>query len=154
MQRGASKRVKSFTIEEDRLLIQLVALYGQGHWAEIGKRLNRTARQCRDRYTTYLNPYVYDRPWIPAEDELLKKLVRIYHHRWRKISLCFEGRSSNCVKNRWLKKLANEVEDTGPQDSDTRRRGTNEDQEIIDDYSSQYGVTSTSSESTDQEDHK
>lgn len=101
-------RKGKFTTEEDKLLQYLVSVYGVSNWRQIGMKLNRTARQCRERYMFYLDPNICERPWTVEEDMLLKKLVKIYENKWMKISLCFEGRTHNDVKNRWMTRCAND----------------------------------------------
>ena len=93
---------RKFTEEEDMTLIYLVNLFGETHWPLIAKSIEgRTARQCRERYKTYLAPDLSNGPWTKDEDELLKELVEEIGLKWAEIAKRFNGRSDNNVKNRW-----------------------------------------------------
>ena len=63
----------------------------------------RTARQCRDRWVNYLNPALSDKEWTKDEDDLLLDMYREFGTHWKDISLFFEGRSLNSIRNRVMK---------------------------------------------------
>jgi hypothetical protein len=91
-----------FTSDEDTRLMELVGQFGDDSWSAIAGRMpGRTARQCKDRYCTYLCPTVRKAPWTEAEDSLLFQKVREHGQRWSDISKFFDGRTANSVKNRW-----------------------------------------------------
>ncbi|PHT53836.1 hypothetical protein CQW23_08298 [Capsicum baccatum] len=59
--RGTRKKSKSakgqWTIEEDRILINLVEKFGDRKWSEIAKMLKgRIGKQCRERWNNHLRP--------------------------------------------------------------------------------------------------
>jgi len=105
MQKGR----RHFTEEEDAQLKYLV--YGLGeHWNKIAAFITgRTARQCKDRYNTYLKPYVSHSPWTKEEDDTLIDLYNQYGSKWTKISTYLPGRSDNNVKNRWYKHISKRI---------------------------------------------
>jgi hypothetical protein len=93
---------KSFTREEDLLLAQLVAQHGASHWEQLSKFISgRTARQCRERWRTFLSPELINGPWSHAEDQLLDRLYAEHGSKWSVIAKHFRGRSDSNVKNRW-----------------------------------------------------
>ncbi|OHT01280.1 Myb-like DNA-binding domain containing protein [Tritrichomonas foetus] len=101
MQDGNKKRFK-FTSDEDILLTSLVTKFGEDNWALISRHMiNRSIRQCRERWRNYLSPNVRTDPFSPEEDAVLVEKVRVFGNRWRFISKFFYGRSDIAVKNRW-----------------------------------------------------
>lgn len=98
---------KRFTPEEDRTLKALVAKMGSKIWDEIALHMpNRTARQCRDRYSNYLFKEITHQPWTPEEDRLILEKYQEYGPHWVKIAKHLNGRSGNNIKNRWHKCLS------------------------------------------------
>ena len=93
---------RKFTEEEDQILSQLVSEMGPRKWDQIAKRMpNRTARQCRDRYSNYLIPGFFNGEWSKEEDELLYLKYQEYGPKWTVIKEFFKNRSPNSIKNRW-----------------------------------------------------
>lgn len=93
-----------FTEEEDRKLIEAVKENGAFAWGKIAANLKgRTARQCRDRWVNYLNPELVKKEWAAEEDNLLMEMYKEFGTRWKDISLFFQGRSLNCIRNRVFK---------------------------------------------------
>jgi hypothetical protein len=92
-----------FTPDEDAKLNRLVLNFGSSDWNAIATFLpNRTPRQCRERWTKYLCPVNSFEPFLPEEDELLRRLHAQFGSKWVKISQCFRNRTDINVKNRWL----------------------------------------------------
>lgn len=91
-----------FTAEEDERLIQLVNLHG-ARWSVIGYYMKtRNARQCRERWDTYLNPSRVLSAWTPTENYILYEAHRIYGNKWSLISNSYlPQRSAMAIKNRW-----------------------------------------------------
>ena len=96
-----SKR-KLFTKEEDQLLKIAALRFNQGSWNDIAKCVpGRTPKQCRDRWTNYLQPSLKFDPWTNQEDNNLIMLVKNNGTHWKKMKRYFPGRSTNALKNRW-----------------------------------------------------
>lgn len=93
-----------FTKEEDEKLCLLVNHFGENNWSLISKNMkNRNARQCRERWKNYINPKLSKNEWTEEDDQfLIKKFQEIGPH-WNKITQYFHNRSSNSVRNRFVR---------------------------------------------------
>ena len=93
---------RPFTPQEDIQLYQLVQIYGTDKWTLIASHMgDRTSRQCRERYRSFLAPTITNRPWTREEDNLLIELHTKFGSKWSLITKYFQGRSDCNVKNRW-----------------------------------------------------
>jgi myb-related protein len=73
-----------FSPTEDQVLLNLIKVYGTHNWNEVAKHLlNRTPKQCRDRFQTYLSPAKNRHAWSKEEDERLISLVQQNGLRWK-----------------------------------------------------------------------
>lgn len=96
-----------FTEEEDNKLRKIIEEHSPSNWRLIAKLMqNRTSRQCRERWTNYINPALSTCPWTKAEDTLLVQKYQEFGSRWHDIVKYFPNRSKNNLKNRiiYLKK--------------------------------------------------
>ena len=94
---------KHFSQEEDEHLRFLVSIYGDKKWDEISKMLpNRNPRQCRERWSKYLNPSLKTDDWTKEEDDLLLAKASEIGLKWKAISAFFPGRTDINVKSRYL----------------------------------------------------
>jgi hypothetical protein len=93
---------RNFERREDEMLLELVKQYGTDSWPTIAAALgNRTARQCRNRYGSFLAPGVNNDPWTPDEDDLLKSKYNDIGPKWAVLRQFFPGRSDLNIKNRF-----------------------------------------------------
>ncbi|EAY22676.1 Myb-like DNA-binding domain containing protein [Trichomonas vaginalis G3] len=100
----------SWTREEDEMIIKFVQENGTKNWKKLAEILpGRLGKQCRERWRNHLDPNVNRSPWTPEEDKLLIQLHEKYGNQWVKISEMFNGRSDNCVKNRWNSTLKKQI---------------------------------------------
>lgn len=96
-----SNKKRLFTKEEDNIILDYVNTKGQ-NWKVISSLLNnRSEKQCRERYRTYLNPSLRNDPWTTEEDQKLISLYKQYGPKWVVIAKHFHGRSDNMIKNRF-----------------------------------------------------
>jgi hypothetical protein len=91
-----------FEPQEDERLRCLVDKFGAQDWVWIASHMpHRTARQCRERYKTYLCPEVNVTPWTEEEDRLLLSKYAANGSKWADFRPFFEKRTVNNIKNRW-----------------------------------------------------
>ena len=93
-----------FSPEEDIRLVQLVQFYGIDNWGTISKHMvNRSARQCKDRWINFLSPGLNKNPWTQEEDDILLEKYQEMGSQWKVISKFFKGRTHIAIRNRMLK---------------------------------------------------
>lgn len=97
-----SKKTKlKFSEEEDLRLASIVDEIGSDDWVQVSSIMGtRNARQCRERWTNYLDPSLKNEPWTEAEDSLLNQKLIEYGQKWHKIAKFFPNRSANNIRNR------------------------------------------------------
>lgn len=101
----------SWTREEDQVILNFVQQNGDKDWAKLALMLNgRTGKQCRERFKNHLDPNVMRNPWTPEEDQRLIDLHAQFGNAWTKISNFFDGRTDNCIKNRWNSTIKKRLE--------------------------------------------
>jgi hypothetical protein len=84
------------------MLSALVAQKGDGDWLRIAEAMpGRNARQCKDRWSSYLAPNLEERLWTTSEDMMLVDHCRTMGPKWVKMAHYFEGRSDAMLKNRY-----------------------------------------------------
>lgn len=114
----------SWTREEDEIIIDFVQKNGPRNWVKLALLLpGRIGKQCRERWTNHLNPNVAKKTWTETEDKLLIELHEQFGNQWTKIATFFEGRSDNCVKNRWNSSLKRRIERVARGEPAFRKRG-------------------------------
>ena len=101
----------SWTREEDEEIIKYVQEHGDKDWAKLALMLHgRTGKQCRERYKNHLDQSVKHSQWTKEEDDLLIELHGKFGNKWTKISSFFDGRTDNCIKNRWNSTVKKRIE--------------------------------------------
>uniref|UniRef100_A0A2P2JZC8 MYB family protein n=1 Tax=Rhizophora mucronata TaxID=61149 RepID=A0A2P2JZC8_RHIMU len=96
------RHIVTWTPQEDDILRQQINLHGTENWSIIASKFtDKTTRQCRRRWYTYLNSDFKKGGWSPEEDILLCEAQRIFGNRWTEIAKVVSGRTDNAVKNRF-----------------------------------------------------
>ncbi|KAL2546857.1 myb domain protein 88 [Forsythia ovata] len=96
------RHIVSWSQEEDDILREQIRVHGTENWAIIASKFkDKTTRQCRRRWFTYLNSDFKKGGWSPEEDLLLCEAQKIFGNRWTEIAKVVSGRTDNAVKNRF-----------------------------------------------------
>lgn len=99
---------KTFSKEEDARLVEIVKLMGDNFegWNVVAEKMKtRTARQCRERWVSYLSPTIRVEKWTEDEDRILIDKINKIGKKWTDIASFFNGRSGSDIKNRWYSHL-------------------------------------------------
>ncbi|KAL8052527.1 hypothetical protein ABFX02_05G010700 [Erythranthe guttata] len=96
------RHIVSWSKEEDDILREQIRVHGTENWAIIASKFkDKTTRQCRRRWFTYLNSDFKKGGWSPEEDMLLCEAQKVFGNRWTEIAKVVSGRTDNAVKNRF-----------------------------------------------------
>ncbi|XP_059309709.1 transcription factor MYB124-like isoform X2 [Lycium ferocissimum] len=96
------RRIVSWSQEEDDILREQIRIDGTDNWTIIASNFkDKTTRQCKRRWFTYLNSDFKKGGWSPEEDMLLCEAQKIFGNRWTEIAKVVSGRTDNAVKNRF-----------------------------------------------------
>ncbi|XP_004297324.1 PREDICTED: myb-related protein 315-like isoform X1 [Fragaria vesca subsp. vesca] len=96
------RHIVTWSQEEDDTLRDQISTHGTENWAIIASKFkDKTTRQCRRRWYTYLNSDFKKGGWSPEEDMLLCEAQKIFGNRWTEIAKVVSGRTDNAVKNRF-----------------------------------------------------
>jgi hypothetical protein len=99
----SGKPHQKFTPEEDDQLRVAVEQFGDLNWKIIARHLpNRTPRQCKERWTNYLQPQINTSQWTRSEDARLLEKYNEFGSKWMRIAKFFINRTDAMVKNRFL----------------------------------------------------
>ena len=91
-----------WTPEEDDRLRALIERHGARRWKDLAQKLgNKTAKQCRRRYTGHLTTALKEHEWTAEEDEALLRAHEELGNKWTAIAKTVGGRTDNGAKNRF-----------------------------------------------------
>ncbi|KAK4763707.1 hypothetical protein SAY87_013145 [Trapa incisa] len=100
--RKKERNIVTWTPQEDDVLRKQVTVHGTDSWSIIASKFkDKTTRQCRRRWYTYLNSDFKRGGWSAEEDMLLCEAQKIFGNRWTEIAKVVSGRTDNAVKNRF-----------------------------------------------------
>ena len=93
--------------DEDKVLKQAVAIYGEKSWQSVASCLEgRTGQQCLHRWQKALHPNIKHGRWTKEEDEALVAAVKLHGNRnWFKVKSYVKGRTDVQCRERWANVL-------------------------------------------------
>ncbi|KAF5757779.1 putative transcription factor MYB family [Helianthus annuus] len=101
-QKQKERHIVSWSQEEDDILREQIGIHGTDNWAIVASKFkDKSTRQCRRRWFTYLNSDFKKGGWSQEEDMLLCEAQKIFGNRWTEIAKVVSGRTDNAVKNRF-----------------------------------------------------
>jgi hypothetical protein len=92
-----------FTPHEDILLTESVHVHGTSNWLIVASAVpGRNARQCRERWTNYVNPDLTQMEWTERDNAILMESFERFGPKWHRITTFFPGRAKNNVRNHFF----------------------------------------------------
>jgi len=96
------KKHKSWSKEEDTLLIQVATNYNQKSWTKVAKYFtDKNPAQCRARYKR-IRPGIIKGPWTDEEDNKIISLVHTTGKNWAVISKMMPTRNGKQIRDRFF----------------------------------------------------
>jgi hypothetical protein len=93
--------------DEEKKLISSVEVYGTRNWKKCSNFMKtRTAKQCRDKWFTTLQPDLKKSAFEEWEDQVIINQRKIHGNKWTVIAQILPGRTATSVKNRWCSHLS------------------------------------------------
>ena len=100
-QNPSTKKAK-WRPEEDKALIESVKIHGTKNWVTVASLVpGRNPKQCRERWTSHLDPNLSHNEFTPQEDTIIILQHQANGSLWAKIAAYLPGRSATAVKNRF-----------------------------------------------------
>jgi hypothetical protein len=95
---------QKFSTQDDQQLTNLVQSNGENKWRDVAGQMDGafSARQCRERWWNYLNPYSRTTVWNDNNDNRLLEMYQRFGSNWEFITKSFPEYSINTVRNRFF----------------------------------------------------
>ncbi|CAN6237809.1 unnamed protein product [Urochloa humidicola] len=104
------KRRGAWSQEENEILIEMVNANSSKDWLSIARAVpGRSRKQCRDRWTHYLDPAVNQMPWSEQEEIDLIRAHKIHGNKWCELAKLFPGRTGKAIKNYWAGSMKKKI---------------------------------------------
>ena len=107
---------RGWTEAEDESLKWTVNMFGATKWTMLASRMkethgvDRTGKQCRERWMNHVNPSIKKGEWTHEEDEHLLRQYEVLGSRWSEIARSMNtGRTDGDVKNHFNSSLKKRV---------------------------------------------
>jgi hypothetical protein len=94
---------RTWSANEDKQLMQLVdSGPNPTKWSDLAHlMMERSGKQCRERYLNHLKPKLRFEEWTPKEDVKLCELYQNMGSKWAIMAKVIKGRTDNGIKNRF-----------------------------------------------------
>ena len=101
------KRRSKWTKRQDKSLIKFVKEFGDKNWDYIAikineKKINKNAKQCRERWQNQLDPLLTKGNWSIEEKKLIFSVHNKIGNKWTEIAEYFQGRTDHLIKNQFF----------------------------------------------------
>jgi pre-mRNA-splicing factor CDC5/CEF1 len=85
---------------EDEILKAAVMKYGMNQWSRVASLLHRkSAKQCKARWTEWLDPSIRKTEWSREEEEKLLHLAKLMPTQWRTIAPLIGRTAAQCLEH-------------------------------------------------------
>lgn len=99
---GKGVRKNRWSEREDDLLRKLIEHHGAKNWNLIARSIpGRNGKQCRERWSIFLDPAVSKGQWTRDEDAILINCQSKFGNKWAFFMNNLPGRSCVAIRNRW-----------------------------------------------------
>ena len=97
-----TKKKSKWTPEEDKILAESVGQHGKKNWITVASLLpGRNPKQCRERWTSKLDPTLVHDPFTEEEDKIILEKQEQIGSCWSKMTKFLPGRNPIAIKNRY-----------------------------------------------------
>jgi myb proto-oncogene protein len=115
------RRVKTWTQEEDAILLDLYAQYPKKWGVIAGLMQDRNENQCLHRYRRITQLGEHRKIWSTEEDETVRKLIRKVGRNWKVLSEMLGSKTGKQIRERFINKLDPKINRDDWTDEEDRR---------------------------------
>lgn len=107
IEKGSKNMKNPFTPQEDEKLTKIVKYFQKRrdiNWQYVSQQMEtRTARQCKDRWTNYLDTKINHLKFTPEENYFILKKVEEIGRKWKTIAAMMKNRTDVAIKSQFRK---------------------------------------------------